>query len=76
MIKIGYSRTLNHIARAYSTLVVLVHYHNQFFFSSKISHSIKLNAIKSNYWGGLGKIFNLEKLEIRSVQDLGKKKLA
>ena len=41
----------------------------------KIGHSKKLqlkNAIKSNYWGGLGKIFNLEKLEIQSVQDLGK----
>ena len=46
-----------------------------FFFKSKISLSLKLqlkNAIKSNYWGGLGKIFNLEKLEIQSVQDLGK----
>ena len=41
----------------------------------KIGHSKKLqlkNAIKSNYWGGVGKIFNLEKLEIQSRQDLRK----
>ena len=35
----------------------------------KIGHSKKLqlkNAIKSNYWGGVGKIFNLEKLEFNN----------